>query len=217
MDGLLFFGAVVLFFALVVVPIVAITATGVAAWPLQDELTRLRQRLSVLEQRWVNAPVNIDPAPVTAQPLPVSDPVEVVQHSEPVAVSYWGRQVDGPVAVEPAPVALPNVVSPQKETASTGLVSSLARWFMQGNPLAKLGIVLLFIGLSFLLRYTVEYSLFPLELRLASVALAAMVLLGLGWRLRHKQTVFALILQGARLARSISPCLARSGCGRCCR
>lgn len=201
MDGLLFFGAVVLFFALVVVPIVAITAwrRSVAT---QDELTRLRQRLSVLEQRWVNAPVNIDPAPVTAQPLPVSEPiavsepVEVVQHSEPVAVSPWGRKVDGPAAVEPAPVASPNVVSPQKEPASWGMVSSLVRWFMQGNPLAKLGIVLLFIGLSFLLRYTVEYSLFPLELRLASVALAAMVLLGLGWRLRHKQTVFALILQG---------------------
>lgn len=37
-------------------------------------------------------------------------------------------------------------------------MSSLVRWFMQGNPLAKLGILLLFLGFSFLLRYTVEHS-----------------------------------------------------------
>lgn len=67
---------------------------------------------------------------------------------------------------------------------------------MQGNPLAKLGIVLLFLGLSFLLRYTVEHSLFPLELRLAATALFAMVLLAVGWRLRHRQRIYALILQG---------------------
>ena len=75
-------------------------------------------------------------------------------------------------------------------------MSSLVRWFMQGNPLAKLGILLLFLGLSFLLRYTVEHSLFPLELRLVAAALFAIVLLALGWRLRHKQPVYALILQG---------------------
>lgn len=67
---------------------------------------------------------------------------------------------------------------------------------MQGNPLAKLGIVLLFLGLSFLLRYTVEHSLFPIELRLAATALFAMVLLAVGWRLRHRQRIYALILRG---------------------
>jgi uncharacterized membrane protein len=67
---------------------------------------------------------------------------------------------------------------------------------MQGNPLAKLGILLLFLGLSFLLRYTVEHSLFPLELRLVATALFAIVLLAIGWRLRHRQRVYALILQG---------------------
>lgn len=53
------------------------------------------------------------------------------------------------------------------------------------------------MGLSFLLRYTVEHSLFPLELRLVAAALFAIVLLALGWRLRHKQPIHALILQGS--------------------
>jgi uncharacterized membrane protein len=56
------------------------------------------------------------------------------------------------------------------------MVTSLVRWFMQGNPLAKLGIILLFLGLAFLFRYSVERSLFPLELRLVVAALGAMAL-----------------------------------------
>lgn len=88
----------------------------------------------------------------------------------------------------------------QKPSAFGGILTSLARWFMQGNPLAKLGILLLFLGLSFLLRYTVEHSLFPLELRLVATALFAIVLLAVGWRLRHKQRVYALILGAGRRA-----------------
>lgn len=48
---------------------------------------------------------------------------------------------------------------------------------MQGNPLAKLGNCTALPRPLFLLRYTVEHSLFPLELRLAATALFAMVLL----------------------------------------
>ncbi|WP_342321943.1 DUF2339 domain-containing protein [Kosakonia sp. BYX6] len=188
MDGLVIFGVVVLFLALVVVPILAITAwrRSVAT---QAELFQLRQRLSILENRLESSS---QPATVAAEPPPVA-PVDIPQPAAPAA-NPWGRKAASPV---PEPVSEgPQPAANKPDAASWGMVTSLARWFMQGNPLAKLGIVLLFIGLSFLLRYTVEYALFPLELRLVSVALVAIVLLGLGWRLRHKQTVFALILQG---------------------
>ncbi|SKC00106.1 Uncharacterized membrane protein [Kosakonia radicincitans] len=190
MDGLLVFGVVVLFLALVVVPIVAITAwrRSVAT---QSELLQLQQRLSVLEQRLMEMPESREATSAGAVPAPAREVIEIPQ--TPVsAVNPWERKAESPAAAVDAPA----VKTTKPETASWGMVTSLAHWFMQGNPLAKLGIVLLFIGLSFLLRYTVEYALFPLELRLAAVALVALVLLGLGWRLRHKQTVFALILQG---------------------
>ncbi|MDK1145293.1 DUF2339 domain-containing protein, partial [Cronobacter sakazakii] len=67
---------------------------------------------------------------------------------------------------------------------------------MQGNPLAKIGVILLFLGISFLLRYSVERDMLPLELRVAGAGVAALVLLAFGWRLRHKTPVYALILQG---------------------
>lgn len=87
---------------------------------------------------------------------------------------------------------------------------------MQGNPLAKLGVLLLFFGLAYLMKYTVERDMLPIEFRLMGAAVASGVLLWFGWRLRVKQTMYALILQGARLARSISPYLVPSGFISCC-
>ncbi|MET3118720.1 putative membrane protein [Undibacterium sp. GrIS 1.8] len=65
-----------------------------------------------------------------------------------------------------------------------------------GNALVKTGVLILFLGLAFLLRYTAERVTVPIELRYAGVALVGMFLLGLGWFLRHKRRDYGLILQG---------------------
>lgn len=64
----------------------------------------------------------------------------------------------------------------------------------------RVGVVLLFFGLAFLLRYATEGMVVPIELRYAGVAAAALVLLGLGWWLRLRGTQYALILQGTGIA-----------------
>ena len=210
MDGLLIFGVIVLILALVVVPIMAIVAWR-RSLATQVELQLLRQRVSILEQRAIAPAASEEPAvepinePVSAAPEvppPLPEPQsiaasEITPAQPQPAPNVWGRKV---ATAEPTPTPAPVVREREEAKApdgeSWGVVTALVRWFMQGNPLAKLGVVLLFIGLSFLLRYSVEYALFPLELRLVAVAVVALVLLVLGWRLRHKQTVFALILQG---------------------
>ena len=63
--------------------------------------------------------------------------------------------------------------------------------------LVKLGVLILFLGLAFLLRYTAERVTVPIELRYAAVALVGAGLLVLGWLVRHKRAGYALILQGA--------------------
>lgn len=179
MDELVILGCIVLFFALVVVPILAIVAINRTS-AMRYEVSLLRRRLEELEQRGVHdAP---EPKPVVAV-----EPVIPVAPVQPAPANPW----------QPTEKYEP-VSPPERETSSAfgGVFTSLLRWFMQGNPLAKLGILLLFLGLSFLLRYTVEHALFPLELRLVATALCAVVLLAIGWRLRHKQRVYALILQG---------------------
>lgn len=71
-----------------------------------------------------------------------------------------------------------------------------------GNTIVKVGVLILFLGLSFLLKYVTEQVTVPLEMRYAGVALLGFGLLGLGWRLRQKRDAsgtggYGLILQGA--------------------
>ena len=53
-----------------------------------------------------------------------------------------------------------------------------------------------FFGVAFLLKYTYQHVQVPIELRLAGVALAAVVLLAIGWRLRLTREGYGLALQG---------------------
>lgn len=208
MDELLTLGCIALFFALVVVPILAIIALS-RSTAVRSELATLRRRVEVLEQRGVTeAPATVVttvPQSVSQMVVPVetSSPAVNIVLSEPVA-DVTPESVD-PWRPQPKPQneALPTPAVEQS-SAFGGVMSSLVRWFMQGNPLAKLGILLLFLGFSFLLRYTVEHSLFPLELRLVATSLFAIALLVVGWRLRHKQLVYALIIQGGATGDALS-------------
>jgi len=65
-----------------------------------------------------------------------------------------------------------------------------------GNLVVKVGIVVLFFGVAFLLKYAYERVNVPIELRLSGVAAGAIVLLIIGWRLRHSRPGYALALQG---------------------
>ncbi|OOF45564.1 hypothetical protein BKK51_04205 [Rodentibacter trehalosifermentans] len=69
-------------------------------------------------------------------------------------------------------------------------------WLLKGNPIVKVGAVILFLGLSFLLRLASEYISFSIENRYASVAVIGVISTVLGWRLRYRRYDYALILQG---------------------
>ncbi len=73
-------------------------------------------------------------------------------------------------------------------------------WLFGGNTVARLGAVVLFIGLAFLARFAVDRGLVPPQLRLAGIGVVAIVLLVLGFRLRERATGYALTLQGAGVA-----------------
>jgi uncharacterized membrane protein len=69
-------------------------------------------------------------------------------------------------------------------------------WITGGNALARAGVLVLFVGVGFLLKYAAEHVSVPIELRLTGVALGAIVLLVVGWRLRERRTAYAMALQG---------------------
>ncbi|EOL9013408.1 DUF2339 domain-containing protein [Cronobacter malonaticus] len=208
MDEIFVFAALIALFCVVVVPVMAIMALKRSARN-ETELHRLRNRIETLEARLAaaSAPPGVETVSVTT---PAPEPAPVIVAPEPVAAAepepapqadappVWSQAVRN-AAKAPAPAAATRHETPAPEprhAAAGGLVSSLTRWFMQGNPLAKIGVILLFLGISFLLRYSVERDMLPLELRVAGAGVAALVLLAFGWRLRRKMPVYALILQG---------------------
>lgn len=73
-------------------------------------------------------------------------------------------------------------------------------WLFGGNLVARVGLLILFIGVAFLLRLAANYVTVPIELRLAGVAAGALALLVWGFRIRNSRPGIALPVQGAALA-----------------
>ena len=113
------------------------------------------------------------PAPATRQPLPEIQP-------EPAPK---------PAAARPEPRPAPRPAPQPEKPAGPSLWERL----IGGNLVAKVGILVLFFGVAFLIKYAIHV---PIELRLTGVALGALVLLVIGWRLRTAKSGYALILQG---------------------
>ena len=123
-----------------------------------------------------------------------------------VPVSAPGATVSPPVRVLPMPAPTPErpriVLAPLPPPPPAvplrdRLPEPIRQLIFGGNMLVKLGVLILFLGLAFLLRYTAERVTVPVELRYAAVALVGAGLLALGWFLRHRRASYALILQGA--------------------
>ena len=167
----------------------------------QKALIALGERLRQLE---VPAPTNSvivepsvpEPPPVVAKPelvweLPAElAPVAVAaQASQPLPDDAW---VAAPTPKAPAAPRGPNLI----ERA----ISGARNWLFGGNTVLRVGVVLLFLGLAFLLRYATEGVVVPIELRYAGVAAAAIGLLGLGWWLRLRNSNYGLMLQGTGIA-----------------
>ncbi len=58
---------------------------------------------------------------------------------------------------------------------------------MKGNPVAKIGILLLFLGVAYLLNYSVQNEIISPQMRLIFSAVGCLALLGTGWWLRNKR------------------------------
>ena len=134
------------------------------------------------------APRTVPPAtPIPPQPVvppPAKVPPSEVNHLPPRAEP--ARPAMTPPPRRPAP-------EPSEPTFLADLVE---RWLFRGNPLVKIGGVVLFLGLAFALRYAAELGLLPLWLRYSAVAATGIVLVALGWRWRTREDKYGLILQG---------------------
>lgn len=121
----------------------------------------------------------------------------------PAEAHAASRPIDPVVAQAAMPVPLP-AAAPRPPAAPPGprpnVLDPLRQWFFGGNTIVKAGIGILFIGLAFLAKYASEHVQVPIELRLAMIGGAAIVLLFIGWRLRLKRPGYGHALQGGAVA-----------------
>lgn len=129
---------------------------------------------------------------VPVAPVPeVELPTPAQEASTPESVASSAQQINAPAPAPRQPVP-PSPVEV--------LLAKARDWLLGGNTIVRVGIVILFLGLVFLVRFAAMAGMFPIELRLALVAAVGVALLAIGVRKRTERPPFALSLQGAGIA-----------------
>jgi len=161
--------------------------------PGGDRLAEVETRLGELHDRvdWLDRRVTtleaVQDATAAAIKTPVAPPSLGPEPIEPVVA---------PAEAETAPAVEPAAPRPTPPSRNWLEDSPLWRWLTGGNTIVRVGVVILFFGVAFLLKYAHERFSMPIELRLAGVAAGAIVLLAVGWRLRERRPGYGLTLQG---------------------
>lgn len=163
----------------------------------QKSLIALGERLRQLEVPAPASSVKVEPS--VPESAPVAKPPELPAELAPVARGAEPSQPLPDDVWAPAPTPKEPVI-PRGPNLIERAIEGARNWLFGGNTVLRVGVVLLFLGLAFLLRYATEGMVVPIELRYAGVAAAALGLLGLGWWLRLRNGNYGLMLQGAGIA-----------------
>ena len=227
MEALVFFGIVVLG-AVVIAPVLAFIAfsrTGRherTIEGLQRALDVANDRIASLEKAvtQLRKPAPAPPATADAArtseaeavtPAPVIPPVPSVVEHAPLAAAVSPEAAEEAVTPPPAtPPTAPPPMTPRTETEDqaehrpllepvVSVPNPLFAWIVGGNPLAKLGVLLLFFGLAYLLKFAADRGFLSIQLRLSGAAVIALGLLVVGWRMRERRPAYALTLQGGAI------------------
>ncbi len=175
---------------------------------LAADLIKLNSRVATLERELQNRGqepyARIADAPTTTtaetgeqEPLPSVPPVPAPALTPEILTPITAASI----ATEPALTAAapPEVLSEPTPNIFDIALREINRFFTGGNTLVRVGVVILFFGVAFLLKYAAEHARLPIELRLAAVTLGAIALLGVGVRLRSTREAYGLTLEGGAI------------------
>lgn len=175
---------------------------------LHNELMQLKEQSSTEAQspkpeiqpesyQTVTEPAPPEPNDLEDEPLaplvfpPKPQPETAAWISEP---AY--QQTSKPIISEPQPSDLASEPVITEPSDIDKLLKFIWGWFTDGNTFVRVGIVILFVGVSFLLNLAIDRGYIPIELRLSAVAAGAIGLLVLGWNLKKSRGGYALLIQG---------------------
>lgn len=149
-----------------------------------------------------------DKRPASAIELPLPAPAAPSPHAASGRVIGTPTDESPPRVKEPVPAQpvahtngpLPDAYEPAPPGPVEVILGKARDWLLGGNTILRVGIVILFLGLVFLVRFAAMAGIFPIEMRLALVAAVGVALLAIGIRKRTERPPFALSLQGAGVA-----------------
>lgn len=159
------------------------------------------QALSPLRRQETAAPEDVAPAADEISKVVSPDASVQERPAAPDQIKIVPTPPAQPAAsaIAPLHIRTPGKSAPRStsETIERLFGKTLGGFILKGNPIARIGVIILFFGVIFALKFAAEEGFFPIEVRLLCAALAAFALLGLGWKLRAKSRQFAVTLQGA--------------------
>jgi uncharacterized membrane protein len=168
-----------------------------AAARAEQKTAQLQHSPALTTGQYATAPSQSGSAAETAPPekIPAAERAQQTMaaiSSEPIVAV---RTQAVPQAIEREPV-WPAAITPVDEPA---ILRYLREYFSGPNLLVRVGVIVLFFGVAFLLKYAAERTRLPIEFRLMGVAVGAMVMLVIGWRLRTRYQDYALVMQGGAI------------------
>ena len=189
--------------------------------PADAETLRLESQPRLIEP----ALPTVEPEPVPMEPVP--EPASIEPDIPPDKPALSAGETDRPSWPEPLPsrrepsahLKVPGgLPRPEEHPAVTSgrptgqgtwirkllvLATNLIKtWITTGNVPVKVGVLISLLGLGFLLILAVEQGWITLSIgvRLIAAAMFGVVLLVLGWRVRDRNAIYGLSLQGGGIA-----------------
>ena len=183
----------------------------------RDRLTKLEEELQALSVPPPAEPVQrvrahdtvspstrpAAPAPDRTRTIPVApaaapDAATAAMHQAP---SEYDGHAEPHITPSPAQTPTTDTRDPVWHDVPdfTETILKAFSFFTTGNVLAKVGVIVLFFGIAFLLRFAADRGLLPIEFRLMGATAGALVLLGFGWRMRHSHQDWAIAVQGGAI------------------
>ncbi len=195
-------------------PIIGAVLGFLSAWlfKLQSKVEFLQQKLTKLEQSTKQAPHKQQPLINTsANRTTEKTPENILKTSQGTADDDFDKLMDYQQEIEleqddlQDEVAEPNITHKTPsittepsflEKAFNKFSDAIVAYFKGGNALVRTGMLVLFVGIAFLLKYVAQHTVIPVQYRYYAIIAGSIVMFFFGYKLRKKRRGYALSLQG---------------------
>ncbi|MBK0064577.1 MULTISPECIES: DUF2339 domain-containing protein [unclassified Acinetobacter] len=166
---------------------------GLVLFSLIQMFSFINERLQNIEDKKQIHPLKL---PRSSEPVAVNHQMQLESENPDGFPSQQGAKILSEPANDQTDHSLPlNSISQKQAWWQPAL-----DWLIHGNPILRVAIAILMIGVVLLLRFASEHWQLSLGIKLLGIAITGGALTALGYYLKKNNALFAVALQGAGLA-----------------